>query len=211
MMEPTEIAAAVRTVRLDLADYLDGLDDADWTVPSLCSAWTVRDVVAHLTLTTRATIPFLLRSAIRARGSFDRMEETIARERAARYPSAELVAQLRESAGSSRRTPGSTPMDPLMDLLIHGQDIARPVGKPHAMPTQLALPSLAYVAGNRFMGGPERVAGLELVATDAEWSGGEGPAVRGTAEDLLLAAAGRAAALPHLSGPGVARLAERLS
>ena len=211
VLEPLEITDAVRTVRLDLADYLDGLADNDWTVPSLCSAWTVREVVAHLTLTTRATIPFLLRSAIRARGSFDRMEETIARERAARFPTAELVEQLRESAGSTRRTPGSTPMDPLMDLLIHGQDIARPLNRPHPMPTDLALPALVYVAGNRFMGGPKRVAGLELVATDAAWSSGAGPAVRGTAEDLLLAAAGRAAALPHLSGPGVERLAERLS
>lgn len=94
MMCVPEIASAVRTVRLNLADYLDGLDDADWTVPSLCSAWTVREVVVHLTLTTRATIPFLLRSAIRARGSVDRMKETIARERAARFPTAELVAQL---------------------------------------------------------------------------------------------------------------------
>ncbi|MHA6784285.1 maleylpyruvate isomerase family mycothiol-dependent enzyme [Pseudonocardia saturnea] len=211
MIERTEIASAVRTVRLDLADYLAGLDDADWDKPSLCEAWTVREVVAHLTLTTRATIPFLLRSAIRARGSFDRMEETIARERAARFPTAELVEQLRESADSTRRTPGSTPMDPLMDLLIHGQDIARPLRRPHAMPTGLALPSLVYVAGNRFMGGPKRVAGLDLVATDAGWSSGEGLAVRGTAEDLLLAAAGRPAALPHLSGPGVARLTERLT
>lgn len=211
MMEPTEITSAVRTARLDLADYLDGLDDADWDKQSLCTAWTVREVVAHLTLTTRATIPFLLRSAIRARGSFDRMEETIARERAARFPTTELVEQLRESAASTRRTPGSTPMDPLMDLLIHGQDIARPLHRPHAMPLQLALPALVYVAGNRFMGGPKRVAGLELVTTDAEWSSGEGPAVRGTADDLLLAAAGRAASLPHLTGPGVAALAERLS
>lgn len=211
VLEPMEIASAVRTVRLDLADYLDGLDGAGWDVPSLCSAWTVREVVAHLTLTTRVTIPFLVREAIRARGSFDRMEETIARERATRFAPAELVEQLRESAGSTRRTPGSTPMDPLMDLLIHGQDIARPVGRPHPMPTELALPSLAYVAANRFMGGPRRVAGLELVATDASWRRGEGPEVRGTAEDLLLAVAGRPAALPHLSGPGVDRLAERLA
>jgi hypothetical protein len=54
------------------------------------------------------------------------------------------------------------------------------------------------------------VAGLELVATDAEWSSGEGPAVRGPVEDLLLAAAGRPAAPAGLSGPGVDVLAERL-
>ena len=210
-MEPDEIASAVRTERLELAGYLDGLDDADWATQSLCSAWTVRDVVAHLTLTTRATIPFILRSAIRARGSFDRMEETMARERAPRFTTAELVAQLRESADSTRRTVGSAPMDPLMDILIHGQDIARPLQRPHAMLTEVALPALVYVARNRFLDGPRRVGGLQLVATDTGWSSGDGPAVRGTADDLLLVAAGRAAALPHLTGPGVERLAERLT
>lgn len=43
----------------------------------------------------------------------------MARDRAARFT--ELVEQLRES------------------LLIHGQDIARPLRRPHAMPTELAL------------------------------------------------------------------------
>lgn len=210
-MEPDEIEAAVRTERLNLCDYLDRLDGSDWTVQSLCSVWTVREVVAHLTLTTRETIPFIIKSAIRARGSFDRMTANVARDRAARFTNTELVQQLRESAGSSRRTIGSSPMDPLMDLLIHGQDIARPLERPHPMRTAVALPSLAYVAPNRFLGGPKRVAGLELVATDAEWSTGQGPSVRGTAENLLLVAAGRSAALPHLTGPGIDRLAERLA
>jgi uncharacterized protein (TIGR03083 family) len=206
-----EIAEAVGRERRGFADWLDGLDGADWDARSLCTAWTVREVVAHLTWTTRASIPVLLRAAIRARGSFDRMEVDLARSRAARFTPAELVGQLRESAESSRRFPGSTPMDPLMDLVIHGQDVARPLGRPREVPTEVALPSLVYVAANRFLGGPKRVAGLELVATDAEWSGGGGPAVRGTVVDLLLAASGRPAALPHLSGPGVEVLAGRLA
>jgi uncharacterized protein (TIGR03083 family) len=210
-LEPDEIDSAVRTQRLNLCDYLDGLDDSEWTVQSLCSAWTVRDVVAHLTLTTRATIPFIITSAIKARGSFDRMEEKMARDRATRFTTTELVEQLHESADSSRRTVGSSPMDPLVDLLVHGQDIARPLARPYEMRTNLALPALAHVAPNRFLGGPRRVAGLELVATDVEWSTGEGPEVRGTAENLLLAAAGRSAALAHLTGAGVDRLTERLA
>lgn len=210
-LEPGEIDSAVRTERLNLCAYLEELDDAAWRTPSLCTEWTVREVVAHLTTTTRATIPSVVVNAIRARGSFDRMEARVARERAARFGPAELVAQLRESADTSRRFPFSGPMDPLMDLLVHGQDIARPLGRPYAMPTAVALPSLVYVAADRFLGGPKRVAGLELVATDAAWSSGEGPAVHGTVADLLLAAAGRPAALTGLSGPGVELLAPRLA
>ena len=123
----------------------------------------------------------------------------------------ELVEQLRESADLSRRTVGSGPLDPLVNLLVHGQDIARPLARPFEMPAYLALPAPAYVAPNRFLGGPKRVAGLELVATDAEWSTGDGPDVRGTAENLLLAAAGRSTALAYLTGAGVDRLTERLA
>jgi uncharacterized protein (TIGR03083 family) len=209
-LEPREIDPAVRTERLNLCAYLEGLDEADWATQSLCSTWTGRDVVAHLTTTTRTSVPSVLVNAVKARGGFDRMEATVARDRAARFTPAELVGQLRESADSSRRTPFSGPMDPLMDLLVHGQDIARPLGRPYPKPTAVALPSLVYVAANRFLGGPKRVAGLELVATDGAWSSGEGPAVRGRVEDLLLAAAGRPAALAGRGGPGVDVLAERL-
>jgi uncharacterized protein (TIGR03083 family) len=210
-MEPGEIESAVRTERLNLCDDLDGLTDAQWVAQSLCSAWTVREVVAHLTVTTRATIPFVVRSAIKARGSFDRMTANVARDRAAQFTTTELVRQLRESAESSRRIVGSGPMDPLMDLLVHGQDIARPLGRPHGMRTDVALAALEYVAPNRFLGGPGRVGGLTLIATDAEWSTGEGPSVRGTAENLLLVSAGRSAALPHLTGPGLDALTARLA
>jgi uncharacterized protein (TIGR03083 family) len=210
-MHRDEIDAAVKAERLSLCDFLTDLDEQDWTVQSLCSAWTVREVVAHLTVTTRATVPFVLKAAIKARGSFDRMAADVARARAAAFGPSELVRQLRESAESSRRFPGSGPMDPLMDLVAHGQDIARPLGRRYAMRMEVAVPVLAYVAANRFLGGPKRLAGLELVATDTDWSSGEGPQVRGTVDDLLLVATGRPAGLAHLTGPGVARLAERLT
>ena len=52
-----------------------------------------------------------------------------------------------------------------------------------------------------------KLRGLRLEATDVDWAVGEGPAVRGQAQALLLLLTGRsAAALPALDGPGVARL-----
>lgn len=209
-MEPDGIAAAVKAERQRLCGFLEDLDGAEWTARSLCSGWTVQEVVAHLTIPTRASVGFLVASAIKARGSFHRMIEDTARERAARFTAAELVQQLRESALSSRRIPGSAPMDPLMDVLVHGQDIARALGRAHPLRTDVAVPVLTYIVGNRMLGAPPRLLGLELAATDAEWSSGEGPQVRGRMEDLLLVAAGRPAGLARLSGPGVERLAGRL-
>ena len=84
------------------------------------------------------------------------MEIDLAAERAAATATAELVDQLRESAESTRRFPGSKPMDPLMDLVIHAQDIARPLGTPYRSPAAVVAASLAYVAANKLMGGPKR-------------------------------------------------------
>ena len=209
--EPEPIQAAVRAERLAVADLVEGLDDAGWSVRSLCPAWTVREVVAHLTVTTRATLPSVVRDAIRARGSFDRMTVDVAHRRAAAFSPADLVQQLRESAQSSHRMPLSGPMDPLMDVVVHAQDIARPLGRRHVTPPDVVVQVLRYLAENRLMGGPRRVAGLQLVATDAEWSTGEGPEVRGALSDLLLTVAGRPAGLAHLTGPGVDGLTGRLA
>ena len=201
---------AVGAERLRLADHVAPLTDEQWTTPSLCAAWTVRDVIAHLTVTTRIRVPRLLRAAVRARGNFDRMEVDLAAERAAAYTTAELVAQLRESAGSTRRTPGSKPMDPLMDLVIHAQDIARPLGQRYDSPPDVVAACLAYVATNKFMGGPRRLSGVRLVSTDNDWTLGDGAELCGPDIDLLLVAAGRRAGLDALDGPGAAVVAERL-
>ena len=201
---------AVSAERCHLADDVADLTDEQWATRSLCAAWTVRDVVAHLTVTTTLTVPRLVRAAVRARGNFDRMEIDLAAERATVYSTAELVTQLRESAGSQRRTLGSNAMDPLMDLVIHGQDIARPLGRRYVSPPEIVSACLAYVATNRFMGGPRRLSGVRLVSTETGWTLGDGAELRGPDVDLLLAAAGRRAGLDALDGPGTAVVAERL-
>lgn len=123
---------------------------------------------------------------------------------------ADLVAQLRESARSERRFPGSRPMDPLMDLVVHGQDVARPLGLAHTSPADVVAASLAYLSTNRFMGGPRRIAGVRLVSTATGWTTGEGPEVHGPDVDLLLAVSGRPAGLAGLHGPGLVRFTAQL-
>ncbi len=202
--------AAVSAERHRLADSVADLTAEQWATPSLCAAWTVRDVVAHLTVTTRVTVPRLLRGAVQARGSFDRLAIDLAAERAVAHTPAELVAQLRESAAATRRMPGSSPMDPLMDLVVHAQDVARPLGRRHVSPPDVVAACLAYVATNRFMGGPQRLAGVQLLSTDTGWTHGDGAELRGPDIDLLLATAGRRAGLDGLEGPGAEVLAARL-
>lgn len=208
-MRQDEALAAAQEERLRLCGFLEDLDDADWATPSLCAGWTVRDVVAHLTIPTRATWLGVTIGAIKARGNFDRMAMSQAKSRASRFASTELLGQLRASAYSTRRMPGSDPMDPLIDLLVHGQDIARPLEKVLPTPVSLAVASLHVVADSTFFGGRKRFAGLRVVATDADWTSGSGPEVHGPAAELLLAATGRVPGLDLLAGSGVTDLRDR--
>jgi len=56
-----------------------------------------------------------------------------------------------------------------------------------------------------------RFDGYPLVATDTEWSVGDGTKVRAPMDALLLVLTGRLVALPRLSGDGATALTERLS
>jgi uncharacterized protein (TIGR03083 family) len=199
--------AAIDRERLDLADLLDDLAPAEWEQPSLCAGWRVRDVAAHLALaqTGAARAAFDL---LRAGGSLSRMIHDSAVRHAA-LPPAQLTERIRGMAGSRRTAPGVTPLEPLLDVLVHGQDIAVPLGRPRAMPIEAAV-----TAATRVWDMPwpmsttfPRVTGVRLTATDTDWSVGEGDPVGGPIQALLMALTGRTAAVrDRLSGPGASRI-----
>ncbi|MCD2187248.1 maleylpyruvate isomerase family mycothiol-dependent enzyme [Actinomycetospora soli] len=193
----------VAAERLALADELEGLTEEQWATPSLCAGWTVRDVAAHLTLSTRTTVPRFAWAALRARGDVDRAFADEARERARRLSPVELVGQLRAMAHVDRRLRLSGPLDPLNDLLVHRQDIAVPLGHGVDVLVSRVAPCLAHTWSAPFVGAAKRFAGLRVVATDCDWTEGEGPEVRGPASGLLLALNGRRAGLDRLEGPGL--------
>ncbi|MBF6338401.1 maleylpyruvate isomerase family mycothiol-dependent enzyme [Nocardia abscessus] len=210
-MDLDKIMMWTRAERLGVADFLDDLDDQEWAADSLCSGWTVHDVAAHLTLSNRVTLGATITGVVRARGDWNRMTERMARDRASRYAPAELIAQLREGAGWTRRAPGAGPPDPLVDTMIHGQDIARPLGRRRDMPAEQAVVALEHVLRSPFYGSKKRLRGVRVVVTDAEWSAGTGPEeIHGPLNDLLLLATGRAAGLAGVTGAGVQRLAKAL-
>jgi len=106
----------------------------------------------------------------------------------------------------------STPPAPLdtrlVEEVLHGEDIRRPLGLTRAYPREAVVRALRLQARtSASMGGAkELTTGIHLRATDADVSIGEGPEVRGTALALLLVISGRRVALPDLTGPGVPTL-----
>lgn len=205
------IAAAVTAERLALSDVLEELSADEWRTRSLCDRWTVHEVVAHLTLATRETMRGMIGGMIKARGRWERMNAEQAIARASRCAPAALVGHLRDTATSTRRAPMSNPVDPLIDILVHTQDIVRPLGRHYPMHPDRVKPALTYAVGSRWYGAKQRFEGLRLAAADSAWTFGTGDAdVVGDAGDLLLVAVGRPAALEALTGPGAEILTRRL-
>src|SRR4051812_13481046 len=96
-MAGMDVRARTTANRLRLADFFDGLDDAQLATPSLCESWTVRDVLGHLVMPLAGSTIGFLREVVRSHGSLDRASVATARE-LARRPVAELTGLLREHA-----------------------------------------------------------------------------------------------------------------
>jgi uncharacterized protein (TIGR03083 family) len=204
-MDLDDVWRSIDSERLSLADLLDDLSPAEWEAASLCTGWLVRDVAAHLTQAHMGYRDALV-GAVRARGSFDRMIRDAAL-RTGPLPPEECSRRIRAMVGSRRRAPMVSPIEPLIDVLVHGQDIAVPLGRERPVPP---VPAAAAAQRVWDMGFPfrarKRLAGLRLRATDGDLVLGEGAPVEGTTGDLLLLVTGRTATVHRLSGEGVRRL-----
>ncbi|WP_233576103.1 maleylpyruvate isomerase family mycothiol-dependent enzyme [Saccharopolyspora rhizosphaerae] len=64
---------------------------------------------------------------------------------------------------------------PLVDALIHHQDIRRPLGHPREVPPERLRVVLDLALKAPPVGAGKRAAGLRVEASDLDWSHGEGP------------------------------------
>ena len=197
--------------RIVVADILDSLGAEEWSTPSLCDGWSVRDVGAHLSMAATSSASEMLPWVLRSRGSFDRMVRDSAIDRA-RRPTDEIVSDLRGIVGSRKLVPGTFWRDPLLDVIVHTHDIARPLGITVAAPVEAARTAADWVwSRRRFPFFPAwRLRGLRLVASDVEWERGDGLELHGPVESLLLVSTGRPAGLAELDGPGLELAESRL-
>jgi uncharacterized protein (TIGR03083 family) len=188
---------------------LEGLTDAQWSTPSLCSGWTVRDVLAHMTTTAKMTPGrFIGRwagsgfqfNAFNARGVKEEQGET----------SADALVLFKAVVDRTTGPPG--PIDAMVaEAVIHTQDIRRPLGIPHTFqPEAVTLVGDFVIRGNLLLGGKRRATGLTLTATDVDWTRGAGPEVKGPLPSIILALTGRRAGLADLTGDGLATLTGRV-
>ena len=190
--------------------YLAELAPQDWSTPSLCSDWTVKDVAAHMLVVPTKSKGQVFRAFAGARFNLARMNAKFVKELTGAMSPAEIAATTSSSAGSQSRPPGLKLLGVLTELAVHSSDVAEAVGKPFDLPTEDYVTCLDFLKGVQpVFSAKRRVAGLTLRATDADWSSGSGPDVSGPVKQLLLAVAGRPAALDKLEGDGLATLRAR--
>ncbi len=201
--------------RTEFADLVNSLDTADWGVQSLCSDWTVRDVITHVLVPDEATIVQYLGWLVMSGLNEKRLSELLV-GRSNERDTNDLVNHMRFA-----RTPQRTalmlykyaPRVLLSETYIHQQDIRRPLGAPRADdPERLCVVGNHLVKVNGGVGARRRARDLRLCASDIDWFAGEsGPRVQGPAEAIIMAIAGRHEALAQLEGDGVDVLRSRMT
>ncbi|WP_372443024.1 maleylpyruvate isomerase family mycothiol-dependent enzyme [Mycolicibacterium baixiangningiae] len=200
----------VRAERLALANLLADLTPEQWSHPTLCSQWRVRDLAAHvISYDDLSFAQIAKRRVVDARGSMDRFN-AIAIDDYASFTTAELVDIIRERAQPRGYMAAFGGTIGLLDAMIHQQDIRRPLGIARVIPPErlrVALQRSLYVP---ILCSAWRGRGLRLIATDVDWTHGSGLEVQAPGEALLMSLAGRDAAFGELSGPGTSTLVSRL-
>ncbi|MEW2445241.1 maleylpyruvate isomerase family mycothiol-dependent enzyme [Micromonospora marina] len=203
-----ELWALAHAERAALADDLAGLDAAQWASPSLCGRWTVEETLAHLTAAGSIGRVRWVASVLGARFDFDLHNDRRLAEHRGADPG-ETLDRFRRIIGRTTSTFGPTEAW-LGEVVVHAQDIRRPLGLTRTPSVEAVTPVVRFFAGRDFtVAGRSAIEGLRVEATDGPFTAGAGPLVSGTTVALLMAMAGRAAYCDDLTGPGVQTLRER--
>jgi uncharacterized protein (TIGR03083 family) len=200
-----DVQAATTAERAALADDLATLTDDAWTQPSLCGLWNVEEVVAHLTAAASLGRVRWMSSVIGARFDFDKHNARGLAQHRGRSP-AETLARFQAVIPRTSSTFG--PKEAwLGEVIIHGQDIRRPVGIDYSPPIDTLTHLAAFLARTNFtVATKAAVKGVSLHAVDGPFVTGTGPLVEGTTLALIMAMAGRTTYRQELTGPGVSSI-----
>jgi uncharacterized protein (TIGR03083 family) len=194
--------------RSGMADTLGSLSSEQWSTLSWCQGWSVQDTAGHILAAAEQTPLNFYKELLMAGFRFHVFTDRAAKRLAGIGPD-ELVRRLRARTTTTNHPPAPV-MAMLGEIVVHGEDIRRPLGLDHQSPE----PALVAVAdswknSNLLIGAKRRIAGLRLRATDTEWSHGDGPEVSGPLVSLILAMVGRKQVHPDLAGDGLVVLSNR--
>ena len=198
----------IHTERADLVEDLEALPAERWETVSLCRGLTVREILAHLTSTARMNTAQWAVAFVRS--GFDRDRQiSMALQECLGADTGETLELFRETVSSTVK-PVLPAAAVLGEVLVHGEDIRRPLGIRREGSVVAATEAARYYHRTDVL--PvvgRRTTGLRLIATDGPFNGGSGQEVAGRTLALLMAMAGRSCYCTELEGDGVGLLRER--
>jgi uncharacterized protein (TIGR03083 family) len=207
-MKATETWEHIHAERASMADTLAGLTEEQWGASSWCTGWSVQQTAGHILAAAEQTPVNFYKDLTAARFKFDVFTDRDAKRLGA-LDHEQLVTRLRARTSTTNRPPAPV-LAMLGEIIVHGEDIRRPLGLEHQAP-RAALVAVAdgWKQSNLLIGSKRRIAGVRLRATDCEWVHGEGPEVTGPLNSLVLAMTGRKGSHGDLAGEGLVVLANR--
>jgi uncharacterized protein (TIGR03086 family) len=133
-----------------MGDLLDGIADDQWTAPTPCTDWSVRDVVGHLVGMNLVFVAMFEEGPMPERG-IDRLgadpANAFRRSAAALQAAAARPGVLERSQATQIgvATGGERVQWRIADLLTHGWDLAQATGVVAEVPDDLAEQALTFV------------------------------------------------------------------
>lgn len=201
--------AMIHAERARVADMLEGLSAEEWASDTLCDGWNVQVTAAHIMNACEQSPARFFRGLLANGLRFNVMMDHQARA-ASRAAPKEIIERIRARTTTTNKPPAAA-MAMLGEVVVHGNDIRRPLGIADDSSLDAKVACLEMFKRQSFpVPAKKAIAGLSLNATDADWSFGTGPLVNGPLVDLVMAMAMRPLA-PTLSGDGVATLRSRIA
>ncbi len=122
----------IHAERAALADDLSSLTGTQWATRSLCTEWTVQEVLGHMSATAKMTPARFFRKLAGSGFHFDAMSAKLVAGESAGSP-ADTLAEFREHLNDSTSPPG--PVETMLgEVVIHSADIRRPLAIAHQYP-----------------------------------------------------------------------------
>ncbi|MEU4391752.1 maleylpyruvate isomerase family mycothiol-dependent enzyme [Kribbella sp. NPDC023855] len=198
----------IHAERAALADDLVGLTDDQWESQSLCSDFTVRETLAHLTAGASLNPVRWMAGVIRCRFDFDKQVAYRLADHLGTSPT-ETLERFRRIIPSTTKAP--IPVIAMLgETIVHGEDIRRPLAIHRDYPIATITRLAQYYAGSDLVVlAKSRIRDLRLVATDGPFTTGTGDLITGPTIALTLAMTGRTTYWTDLKGPGINLLRTR--
>lgn len=209
-LTPADYWKLIHAERARLLEVLEGLSEHDWHAKTLSSDWTTEQVVAHLTAGANTGLFPWMWSMARSGFNAGKHNE----RRLARYlgDTPEQTLEMFRRSITNTTAPTKDHAAWLGEVIVHGQDIARPL-EIGLTPDPIAVEEVArfYAEKDFAVNSKSLTEGLILEANDSPFRHGSGPAIKGKLLNLVMAMAGRSVYLADLEGDGVAELSLRLT